>query len=195
MQLELVLASSSESRLFLLSQIAIKPDRIIPANIDETPLPKELPDKLAERLAVLKAREVSKQMENGFVIAADTVSAVGRRIFHKTETDQDVEHCLNMLSGRRHKVFTGVCVTKVENGKIVKEGKRLVTSSLKFKRLERAEIIDYIQSKEGIGKSGGCHIEGRAAAFITWISGSYTGIIGLPLYETKMLLVGMGWKP
>ncbi|MFN7037971.1 MAG: Maf family nucleotide pyrophosphatase [Alphaproteobacteria bacterium] len=189
----LILASASSARLKLLNQILIKPDKIHPADINENPLKGELPNHLALRLAKEKAQKVSQDFTNAYILAADTVSACGRRILPKALSDDEVRDCLNLLSGRRHKVYTGVAVSKVIEGKIIKISFKIVTSILRFKRLSIDEIKEYIDSKEGLGKSGGCNIDGLAESYLIWMSGSYSNIIGLPLYETKSLLTGLGY--
>lgn len=190
----LVLASASPQRLELLKKVSIYPNIIYPANIDETPLPGEIPNKLALRLASAKANHVSKEFSDGFILAADTVSACGRTILPKAETDDDVALCLKLLSGRKHKVYSGICIIKLKDSQIERKATRLVTSVIKFKRLTLKEIEKYIASGEGIDKSGGCHIEGMASSFVTWMSGSFSNIIGLPLYETTTLLYGLGYQ-
>jgi septum formation protein len=194
MQLPLILASESPSRLKLLQQINIHPDQVCPAYIDESEHKKEKPNDLALRLAIAKAQNVSTQYENAVILAADTVSACGRRILPKAENDEQVRCYLKLLSGRRHKVYSGVCVLMTSHGNIIKQASRLVTSIVQFKRLEDSEIEQYIASKEGLGKSGACSIEGRAAAFTIWMSGSFSNIVGLPLYETASLLRGIGYQ-
>ena len=181
----LILASASPRRIELLAQIGIKPDLVMPANIDETPLKRELPKALAVRLASCKA-EATESREEAVILAADTVVACGRRILPKAEDDMQVRQCLELLSGRRHQVYSAVCVKK--GGK---KREAISVSIVKFKRLEKYEIDAYVASGEGVGKAGGYGLQGMAAQFITWISGSYSGIVGLPLYETKNLLSGL----
>lgn len=192
--LPLILASSSPDRLKLLKQIGISPSQLIPSNIDETPLPKELPSKLAKRLAELKGIKVAKQVEEGYIVAADTVCAAGRRILDKAETDETVEEYLKLLSGRRHKIYTGFAVYLKRNNEIVKSSSQVVESVIKLKRLSADEIKKYILSKEGIGKSGGMCISGLLQAYTTFISGSISNIIGLPLHELYKALTGLGYK-
>lgn len=183
----LILASASPRRRDLLAQIDIVPDEIAPAEIDETSKPKETPRQLAQRLAREKARAVTAA---GYVLAADTVVAVGRRILPKAETEDEARACLALLSGRAHRVFTGVCVIAPDG----REAVRVVESRVHFKRLSEAEIADYIASEDWHGKAGGYAIQGPAGAFIPKISGSYSAIVGLPLYETRALLKGLGWR-
>lgn len=187
----LVLASASPRRLDLLRQIDIEPDRVDPADIDETPLPKELPADYARRMAQEKARAVAARQAGTFILAADTVVAVGRRILPKAEDQADARSCLELLSGRRHKVMGGVAL-------IDPAGKlrwRLVATAVVFKRLHSDEIEAYIESGEWQGKAGGYAIQGRAAALIPSINGSYSNVVGLPLAEVSSLMAGSGFKP
>jgi septum formation protein len=177
----LVLASASPRRLALLAQIGIKPDEIIAADIDETPLKGETPRLLALRLARAKADAV--KAEGAVILAADTVVAVGRRVLPKAETEQQARECLALLSGRSHRVLTGVAVKA--NGAT---RTRLAEARVAFKRLSAHEIDAYIASNEWQGKAGGYAIQGLAARYITNIIGSYTAIVGLPLHETANLL-------
>lgn len=185
----LVLASASPRRLDLLAQIDIKPDAVVAAEIDETPLPNETPRLLALRLAVAKAAKVSAEQPDAYVLAADTVVAVGRRVLPKVETEAEGRVCLELLSGRAHKVLTAVAV-QAPDGRAVS---RLVESRLHVKRLTPAEITAYLASGEGIGKAGGYAIQGRAGAFVMSLQGSYPAVVGLPLYETLNLLTGLGY--
>lgn len=191
---KLILASGSESRSNLLKRINIEPAAIIISNIDETPLPKEKPCDLAKRLAKLKAEYVANNIEEGFIVGADTVSACGRKILPKAMNDKDVEYCLNLISGRKHQVHTAIYIIKKEHNQIVAHSSRIVTSKIKFKRLSQKDIKEYVASKQGIGKGGGCAVEGLLEKFIPSITGSYSNIIGLPLYETASVLEGMGFK-
>ena len=181
----LILASSSPRRLELLAQIGIKPDLVLPANIDETPKKAELPKEYSIRIAIEKAEFIFKNNPDPkfIILACDTVCAVGRRILPKAESDNDVRECLQLLSGRRHQVYSSICV--------IKDGKKHLKTSistLKFKRLTAEEIDFYVKSGEGLGKAGGCAIQGLGATFITFMSGSFSNIVGLPLYETANLL-------
>ncbi|WP_371220681.1 nucleoside triphosphate pyrophosphatase [Orientia tsutsugamushi] len=188
----IILASQSESRLKLLKRINIVPSQIIPANIDESSFPAELPKNLALRLAIQKADKIAQNIEDGYVIAADTVVAVGRRILPKTITDFDVEYCLKMLSGRRHRVFTGVKITKVKHNNIIAFNTRTVESIVKVKRLTPQEIATYVATKQGLNKAGGHSIEGMWECFIQFMRGSYSNIMGLPLFETRNMLFSLG---
>ena len=162
------------------------PQQIIAADVDERPRKGELPRLHALRLAAEKARSVAAQHPHALVLAADTVVAVGRRILPKAENDQMVEQCLSLLSGRRHQVITAVALSLPEG----KQRLRAVTTRVAFKRLTAREIADYIAGGEGVGKAGGYAIQGRAEAFVRFINGSYSNVVGLPLYETLSLLEG-----
>ena len=183
----LILASASPRRLDLLSQIGLVPDKISPTDIDETRREDESPRALAERLAREKAAACS---EPGFVLAADTVVAVGQRNLEKPADEVEAEAFLRLLSGRAHQCITGVAV-RAPDGRV---STRTVLARVKMKRLTDAEIAIYVASGEWKGKAGGYGIQGLAGGFITAINGSYTAIVGLPLYETRMLLEGMGYR-
>ncbi len=184
-----VLASASPRRLDLLAQIGIVPDRVRPAEIDETPMRDELPRQLAQRLAEEKALAVAEAEGAGCaILAADTVVAVGRRILPKAEDAETARRCLSRLSGRRHIVYGGIALIGPD-GRV---RSRVVETAVVFKRLEAAEIDAYIASGEWDGKAGGYAIQGRAAALIRRIGGSYTNVVGLCLHETHKLLTGIG---
>jgi septum formation protein len=185
----LVLASASPRRLALLRQVGLEPDHVEPAELDETPHPKETPRELAKRLAAAKAQGVARLHPTAFVLAADTVVSVGRRVLPKVETDAEARACLELLSGRAHRVLTAVCVSAPDG----RQAARLVESRVRFKRLPEAEIAAYLASGEGRGKAGGYAIQGRAGAFVTELQGSYSAVVGLPLYETMNLLQGLGY--
>jgi septum formation protein len=185
----LVLASASPRRRELLAQLGIVPDAVDPPDIDETPLPSELPAEHAKRLALAKAAAVAPRHPQAYILAADTVVACGRRILPKADTRVTAESCLKMLSGRRHRVIGGLCVIAPTG----KRGVRIVTSQVVFKRLSPDERAAYLASSEWQGKAGGYAIQGRAAGFIAWIGGSYSNVVGLPLYETHALLAGLGY--
>ncbi len=187
---KLVLASASPRRKMLLEQIGIKPDIIEPSDIDETPYQKELPRDYALRIATQKAEKSSKKYSKYFVLSADTVVACGRRILPKAENEKQVEECLNILSGKQHSVITAVAIVSPEGGMSIK----IVTTKIKLKQLTKQEIEHYVASGQGVGKAGGCAIQGIAGCFAKQINGSYSGILGLPLYETKNLLIGAGYK-
>jgi len=183
----LVLASASPRRLQLLSQIGITPDEVRPSDIDEDPKPGELPRPLALRLAEEKL--AACPVEGAFVLAADTVVAVGRRLLPKTETQEEAESCLRLMSGRAHRVLTGVAV-RAPSGRL---SSRVVMTRVQMKRLSEDEITAYLTRGEWQGKAGGYGIQGRAGAFIRGLNGSYSAVVGLPLYETQNMLTGLGW--
>ncbi|MDB5360661.1 MAG: septum formation protein Maf [Rhodospirillales bacterium] len=184
----LVLASASPRRVDLLTQIGYPPDLIAPADIDETPLKDETPARHAERLAVEKARRIAADHPTDFVLGADTVVACGRRILPKAEDPATARKCLTLLSGRRHRVFGSVALIGPD-GKLAL---RRVQSAVAFKRLSDAELDWYLASGEWHGKAGGYAIQGLAARFVREIVGSYSNIVGLPLFETTQLLIGRG---
>jgi len=186
----LVLASASPRRLDLLRQIGLVPDAVDPAEVDEAPLPRELPVDHAKRLAAAKADAVLPRHPGAFLIAADTVVACGRRILPKAEDRQTAERCLGLLSGRRHRVLGAVEVVGPDGRRL----RRLVTTAVRFKALSAAEIELYLDSGEWQGKAGGYAIQGLAAAFIPWIGGSYPNVVGLPLAEVWGLLRGLGYR-
>lgn len=186
---DLVLASASPRRVELLALVGITPDRIDPADIDETPLKDETPPRLAARLASQKARAVAERSPDAVVLAADTVVAVGRRLLEKAADEAEAVRFLKLLSGRNHRVFTGVAV--LAGGKLTQ---RVVDTRVTFKVLSGAEIAAYVASGEWKGKAGGYGIQGRAGAFVSRIVGSYPAVMGLPLYETVNLLAGAGWR-
>lgn len=186
---DLVLASASPRRQSLLWQIGVTPDRIIPADIDETPGHDELPRLHALRLAEQKALAIAASHKDGYILAADTVVGVGRRILPKTETADEARRCITLMSGRAHRVYTGVCVIAPDGRKIV----RASETRVKVKRLTSAEIDDYITSDEWRGKAGGYAIQGKFEAYIAQISGSFSGVVGLPLFETRNMLTGLGY--
>jgi len=187
----LVLASASPRRLELLRQVGLVPDRIDPADLDETPRPGELPPVHAVRLAQEKARAVMPRHPGAYILGADTVVACGRRILPKTEDEASARRCLELLSGRRHRVHGGIALASPDGQLSL----RRVDSQVAFKRLSECEIAAYLRSGEWRGKAGGYAIQGRAAALIRWVSGSYTNVVGLPVFETAQLLVGRGYRP
>ncbi len=184
----LVLASASPRRRDLLTQIGAPPDQIAPSDIDETERPGELPRALALRLA--EGKLAASYHDDAFVVASDTVVGVGRRILPKTEAREDAEACLRLMSGRNHRVFTGVAV----RGPDGRQASRVVETRISFKRLGEDEISGYLDSGEWQGKAGGYGIQGRAAAFVVNMTGSYTGVVGLPVYETRQMLIGLGYQ-
>lgn len=185
----LVLASASPRRLELLAQLGIVPAVIDPADIDETPWRGELPMQHARRLALAKATAVARRHRHAFVLAADTVVACGRRILPKAETRAIAEACIKLLSGRRHLVIGGLCVITPDG----RPSLRTVVSQVAFKRLSASETAAYLACDEWQGKAGGYAIQGRAAGLIPWVSGSHSNIVGLPLFETRALLAGLGY--
>jgi septum formation protein len=194
---KLVLASGSPRRIELLQQAGIEPHRICPADIDETPQRAEQPRSLAKRLSREKAEKALAALSSeegwerdAFILAADTVVAVGRRILPKAELLEDATGCLRLLSGRSHRVYTGLCLI-TPAGKI---RQRLVDTRVRFKRLSRDEMESYLASGEWRGKAGGYAIQGLAGTFVVKLVGSYTNVVGLPLYETVALLAGEGYK-
>ena len=185
----LVLASASPRRLELLKQISIVPDAVIPADIDETPLKNEKPADYACRIAAAKAQKIAGTDKSAIILSADTVVACGRRILPKAETEEEARACLALLSGRRHRVLSAVTVI-APNGTA---RTALSTSIVTFKRLSTEETEHYMTSGEWRGKAGGYAIQGLAAILVRHISGSYYGIVGLPLHETVKLLKGAGY--
>jgi len=180
----LVLASASPRRLDLLRQVGLEPAEIDPADIDETPAARELPRAYALRMATSKLAAVAPRHPGAVVVAADSVVVCSRRILPKAETEAEARTCLGRLSGRRHRVLGAVAVG-YPDGTV---RTRLVETVVRFKRLETAEIDDYLQSGEWRGKAGGYAIQGRAARYVDFISGSYSNVVGLPLFETVKLL-------
>ena len=187
----LILSSASPRRLELLRQIGIRPDLVVPAEIDETPLRGELPAAYAKRVAAAKAAAVAARHPGAFVLAADTVVACGRRILPKAEDEATARSCLTLLSGRRHRVLGAVELAAPDG----RRSRRLVTTAVRFSRLTDEEIAGYLASGEWQGKAGGYAIQGRAAAFVPAVTGSYSNVVGLPLAETAAMLRGLGYEP
>ncbi len=184
----LVLASASPRRLDLLARIGVVPDAVVPTDTDERPRKGEVPRRLAARLAIAKAAAASVP-PNALVLAADTVVGLGRRVLPKADTEEEARHCLEMLSGRRHQVATGVAL-RLPDGRL---RQRLVLTAVAFQRLTAAQIEDYVLRGEWRGKAGGYAIQGRAECFVRFLSGSHSNVVGLPLFETSQLLRGAGW--
>ena len=184
-----ILASQSPRRLSLLAQIGITPDGVSPADINEDPIEGEVPRGHALRLAQEKAAKVAGENFETIILAADTVVGVGRRILPKAENLDQAKYCLNLLSGRGHRVFTGVAVVKA-NGDMVS---RVVETRLTMKRLSAQELQSYLDSSEWNGKAGGYGIQGIAESYISKLIGSYSNVVGLPLFETRNLLQGAGY--
>ncbi len=190
-----VLASGSPRRLALINQGGIEPDALKPADLDETPQRGEIPRAYATRLAQAKASaalanvNLDDELRGAYILAADTVVAVGRRILPKAELLDEAAQCLRLLSGRNHRVYTAIClVTPKENFR-----QRLVESRVRFKRLSEEDIEAYLASGEWRGKAGGYAAQGIAGTFIVKIVGSYSNVVGLPLYEVMTLLGGEGY--
>jgi septum formation protein len=194
-QTPIILASGSPRRLALMNQMGVEPKAVIPAEIDETPKPREAPRLLSARLARGKAETAQKtvrrdpELAEGFILAADTVVAVGTRILPKTELVDEAAACLRLLSGRAHRVFTGVCLV-TPNGAL---RERVVETRVRFKRLSSEDLDAYLASGEWRGKAGGYAIQGLAGSFVVKLIGSYTSVVGLPLYEVMSLLGGEGY--
>ena len=188
-QAPLILASASPRRLELLHQAGIEPQAVAPAGIGEAPKPAELPVHYARRMAREKAAAVAPDHPGAFILAADTVVALGRRILPKPADEKAARACLERLSGRRHRVLGGVVVLAPDG----RRAERLVTTFVAFKRLEPREIAAYLASGEWRDKAGGYAIQGRAGAFVPRINGSYSNVVGLPLSETLALLAGLGF--
>ena len=186
---ELVLASSSPRRIELLAQVGIRPDHIDPADIDETPLKGETPPLLARRLASSKAQVVASRHPQAIVIAADTVVSVGRRFLEKAADEAEATRFLKLLSGRNHRVHTGVAV--IRDGRL---SVRVNETRVSFKPLSDDEIAAYVATGDWRGKAGGYGIQGPAGAFVQRIVGSHPSVMGLPVYETVQLLTGVGWR-
>jgi septum formation protein len=185
----LLLASSSPRRRELLAQLGIIPEHIFSPSIDENPHPRENPVAYCQRMAIEKACAAIGVLPDAVILACDTTVVAGRRIIGPpTTSDAEIVECLEFLSGRRHRVYSAVCVID----RAGKSRTRMSTSIVQFKRLTETEIADYVKTGEGMGKAGGYAIQGRAGAFVQFMSGSYSGIVGLPLFETKALLLSAG---
>ncbi|APH73354.1 Maf-like protein [Aquibium oceanicum] len=194
---KLVLASGSPRRIELLQQAGIEPYRVFPADIDETPQKAEHPRSLAKRLSKEKAEKALASLSkeagwegDAYILAADTVVAVGRRILPKADLLDEASNCLRLLSGRSHRVYTGLCLITPGG----KARQKLVETRVRFKRLSREELESYLASGEWRGKAGGYAVQGLAGTFVVKLVGSYTNVVGLPLYETVSLLTGEGYK-
>lgn len=185
----LILASSSPRRVDLLKQIGVIPDHIIPANIDEKPLKGELPRELAVRLAIQKAQAVAAKNPCAFVLAADTTVACGRQILEKPADEKQARAFLEKLSGRRHHVYGGIALI-TPTGKL---HSRLCDTIVQFKRLSSREIENYLASGQWQGVAGGYAIQGHAGAFVKFIGGSYSNVVGLSLYDTMIILDSAGY--
>lgn len=194
-RVKLVLASGSPRRLALLSQIAVEPDRLLPVSVDETPKKSENPRNLARRLArdkalaAIEALKVEPDYQGALILAGDTVVSIGRRILPKAEGIDQAAACIRALSGRTHRVHTGLVLVTAKGAL----RHRLVETRVRFKRLSRQDIDSYVASGEWRGKAGGYAIQGFAGAFVVKLVGSYTNVVGLPLHETLNLLHGEGY--
>ena len=192
---KLILASGSPRRLSLINQVGITPDHLLPADVDEIPLKGELPRACANRLARVKAETAlanvrrDEELKGAYILAADTVVAVGRRILPKAELVDEANQCLRLLSGRNHKVYTGICLVTPKEG----FRQRMVETRVRFKRLSEQDLDTYLASGQWRGKAGGYAAQGIAGSFIVKLVGSYTNVVGLPLYETVTLLAGEGF--
>lgn len=187
MPASLVLASTSPRRRELLARFGVTPSRRAAPDIDEAPLPQELPRDYVLRLAIAKAHAV-EQAAHEVILAADTTVAVGRRILEKPADEADLRRMLGLLSGRRHRVYSGVCVIDLDG----RARSRVVETIVAFKRLHPSEIDWYVASGEGMGKAGGYAIQGRAEGFVRYLAGSHSNVVGLPLFETRTLLIAAG---
>ena len=185
---DLILASASPRRRELLARLGIAPTRIVAADIDETPRAGEIPRNHAVRLAAEKARAAALLAPGAFILAGDTVVGVGRRILPKAEDEATARQCLELISGRRHRVFSAVALA-APDGTL---RQALSETALRFKRLSASEIEAYIAGGEWHGKAGGYAIQGTAEGFCLWLQGSHSGVMGLPLYETRKLLIAAG---
>ncbi len=183
----LILASASPRRRELLARLGVTPDAIAPADIDETPFEAELPRDYAKRMAREKA--LAAASDEAHVLAGDTVVAAGRRILPKAEDEATARRCLELLSGRRHNVLSAIAL-RAPDGTL---REKLSETAVKFKRLSTEEIDAYIASGEWDGKAGGYAIQGAAEGLVSWLQGSHSGVVGLPLYETRILLKSAGF--
>lgn len=188
--MKLILASSSPRRVELLASIGIIPDQILSPAVDESPLKRESVSHYVERIARLKAQVIHKQTPDAYVLAADTAVELGGKTILKPKDQEEAHTILMHLSGRRHRVHTGVCVISPKG----EEACRTVLTRLSLKRFSEEELKDYLDSKEWEGKAGAFSIQGKSAKFVKFISGSYSNVVGLPLYETDVLLRGLGFR-
>jgi septum formation protein len=194
-RVKLVLASASPRRLALLERVGLAPDLLSPTDIDETPKKRETPRRLAVRLAEAKAKAAQHAPQvrglgpNAFVLAADTVVGLGRRILPKAQTYEEASRCLWLLSGRSHWVYSAVCLIDPSG----KSRTKLSETKVRFKRFSQEDIDTYLKSDEWRGKAGGYAIQGRAESFVRMLHGSHSGVVGLPLNETVNLLQGAGY--
>jgi len=185
----LLLASASPRRRELLARLGVVPQAIVPADIDETPRKNEAPRAYAIRMALEKAATAAAANPDAYILAGDTVVSLGRRILPKAEDEATARQCLALMSGRHHRVFSAIAL-RAPDGAL---RHRLSETQVRFKRLEEAEIAAYIASMEWHGKAGGYAIQGRAEGLVAWIAGSHSGVVGLPLFETRALLRSAGY--
>ena len=190
MKSKLILASASPRRLDLLAQVGIAPDQVIPADIDETPMKGELPRQLVERLALGKGQAIAADHKDAFILSADTIVSLGRRILGKPADRTEAEQFFKLMSGRRHTVIGGIAVTSPAGKSVT----RVVETVVQFKRLSDLDIGFYLDSGEWEGKAGGYGIQGFAEAYIKAIRGSYSNVVGLSLYDTMQILNGLGFQ-
>lgn len=188
--MKLVLASSSPRRVELLASIGIVPDHVMGPDVDESPLKHEDIHPYVERIARLKARSIREKVSDAYILSADTIVELGSKAIFKPQDQEDARSILNRLSGRRHRVYTGVCVISPTG----KEAYRHVMTRLSVKRLSAQELEGYLASQEWEGKAGAYSIQGKFSRYIKSISGSYSNVVGLPLYETNALLQGLGFR-
>jgi len=187
----LILASASPRRLELLAQIGVRPDAVMAADVDETPLKDETPRRLVLRLAEIKAAAVAEQQPGAFILAADTIVAVGTRILGKPADAAEAEKMLRLMSGRAHRVMTGVALIGPDG----RRATRLSETRIKFRRLSDADVARHLDAGEWRDAAGAYKIQGVAGADVAFLTGSHSAVVGLPLYETRNLLSGLGWRP
>jgi len=188
---DLILASASPRRLELLAQIGVTPDAVVAADVDETPLKDETPRRLVLRLAEIKAAAVAGQRPAAFVLAADTIVAVGTRILGKPADAAEAERMLRLMSGRAHRVLTGVALVGPDG----RRATRLSETRIKFRRLSDEDVARHLAADEWRDAAGAYKIQGVAGADVAFLSGSHSAVVGLPLFETRNLLTGLGWRP
>lgn len=189
----LFLASASPRRQQLLEQIGILADEIMPANIDESPLKGEAVSKMTARLAKEKAQKIAADVTDGFVLAADTAIEIGGKTLGKASSKDDVIKMISKLSGKKHRVYTSVALIKIQNGEVEKTALKTSKTIISLKRLTEQEVEEYALSGLGIGREGGFNIQTQMESFVKSINGSYSGIVGLPLFETYSLFTGLGF--
>lgn len=186
---KLVLASASEARRRLLESVNITPDIIVPTNVDEKPLTGELPHDYVRRVARAKAHAAHQKYPGAFILAADTIAACGRRILGKAANEEEARQILTLLSGRRHRALSGLCIITPESGEYC----RVIATIVHFKRLQKKELEDYITSGEWRNKAGCYGLQSRGGGFVKSLNGSYSNVIGLPLVEIQHLLTSLGY--